>query len=145
MRKTDFTLGLILESKPGRNYSLYAAIAIIIVLAGSFAYYYNSASGEVSSLKESGQTICSSVDALVNPLTTLFTNETGTLQQQIQSNAAIIASLNSTRPSGYASIISTLTQETNQDKYMLTLVNNLQLATTSASNLSSPCIKFDGS
>lgn len=119
------------EPKTNRNYSLYAAIAIIVILAGSFAYYYTSASGEISSLKESGQTICSFDRTLVNPFETLVTNETGTLRKQIQSNAAIIASLNSTRPSGYVSVISTLTQETNQDKYMLTLVNNLNLASTS--------------
>jgi hypothetical protein len=117
--------------------SLTAAILIIIVLAFSLVYTYASETSEISSLKESGRQVCESISAFIDPLETLIDNETIILHQQIQNDSAMIASLNSSQPSGYASLISTLSQEMSQDKYMLTLVDNVDQVDTSIGP--SPC------
>jgi hypothetical protein len=119
---------------------LTAAILIIIVLAFSLVYTYASETSEISSLKESGRYICDSLGTDVNQTGNTINNMTVILQQQIQNDSSLIASLNASQPSGYASLISTLNQETNQDKSMLTLVGNLELVGTSLGP--NPCDAF---
>jgi hypothetical protein len=120
-------------------------ILVIAILAVSLAYYYVQTSNEISSLKSAGQILCRLEEGMYNPVVFLIANETNTLQQQMQSDNAIIASLNSTRPSGYAAMVATLGDEVKQDAYMLTLVNNLELASSSLSALGpSPCTVLTG-
>ena len=121
--------------------------AIAVILAGGLVAYYGYASNQISLLESAGQTVCNQLDGIYNPMSALIANGTSTLQQQIQSDNAIIQSLNSTQPSGYAEMIATLTAEASQDAHMLTLVNDLATATTSLSPLgplSHPCTVLTG-
>jgi hypothetical protein len=53
---------------------------------------------------------------------------------QIDNNTEMIASLNSTRPSGYVSMITNLTQEIHQEEYLLTVINSMNVAGSTTAN-----------
>jgi predicted PurR-regulated permease PerM len=99
---------------------------VVIILAASFAFYYASAASQVStlnarvsSLKESGQTLCQSLSTELPPLLTLMSNTTIALQDQIQNDNSMVAALNSTMPSGYASMIDTLNSQMTENQYII--------------------------
>jgi len=108
----------------------------------SFASCDSSATDEISSVKSAGQTICNNVQEINNPLEALFVNETTIIQLQINNNTEMIASLNSTRPSRYISILSNLTQEIHEEEYLLTVLNSLNIAGSTTANHQPPCGVF---
>jgi hypothetical protein len=62
------------------------------------------------------------------------------MQQQIQQDNSLIAALNSTRPSGYAGMITSLQDQIRQDLAIVTSMNDL---TAENSQLSGgPCTPF---
>jgi hypothetical protein len=129
-----------------RDKAIVASIVLIGVLAIGFVYYYYQVTNEISSLRSAGQMVCRMESEVYGPMTSLVTNESSTLKQQIQNDSAIITFLNMTRPSGYASMIATLNNEIGQDNDMLALVNNLDLASTSIqpSDLTNLCGTLTG-
>ena len=124
-----------------RHY-LLAAIGIMILVSGSLAYYYAQASSEVSTLQQAGRDMCLQAKGAETPFAMLMTNGTNILQQQIQTDNTMIASLNSSKPSGYASLIGNLTLEMGQDKLVLAELNNLTLAETTTNLGAPPCSHF---
>ena len=102
------------------------ALLTIAILAGALVYTYTTAAGQISSLKSDGKNLCTTVESVVNSLSAVDSNTTQTMQQQIQEDNSIIAALNSTKPSGYAGIISALQAQETQDSSIITLIiNNL--------------------
>ena len=118
------------------------AAVILVIIAVGFGYYYSAENSEISSLKKSGQTVCKTLDGLYDPLMTLISNETESLNGQIRSGNALIASLNSTRPPSYTSMIVNLKKDMIQDNQMLALISNLTLTMTSLGGLNNPCSAF---
>ena len=115
----------------------------IAILAGSVVYVYDSystATAQISSLKADGTNLCSTVASVVSSISSVFDNTTETMQQQIQQDNSMIAALNSTRPSGYAGMITTLQDQINQD---FAVINSMQVLTTSVTPLGgNPCASF---
>jgi hypothetical protein len=102
------------------------ALSIIaIVLAAAFAYYSVATESQISTLKESGHSFCLTVNAAVTGLIAVYTNITQTLQQQIQRDNSVIATLNSTRPAGYEGMIAVLHSEITHDQAVLSRVYSL--------------------
>ena len=120
---------------------LYAAGAIVIIaiLAGGLVYQYDSANAQISSLKSDGRNLCSSVSSVVDTITRVYDNTTQTMQQQIQEDNAMIVTLNSTRPSGYSSMISTLQSEISQDLAIVSSMNDFSSLTSTGGG---PCTPF---
>jgi hypothetical protein len=125
-----------------RDLPLLAALVIIILLGGSFAYYYASSSSEISLLTDSGQTLCKALVQFNNPLEDMIANGTAVMQQEIQNNTALIASLNSTKPLGYASMIGTLTHEVSQEKSLLALISELNIVSSVPADYRPACGVF---
>jgi len=120
----------------------YAGLVIltIAILAGSVVYVYTTENAQISSLKADGRNLCSTVSTVVNSVYNVYHNTTETMQQQIQQDNSLIAALNSTRPSGYAGMISSLQDQIRQDLAIVTSMNDM----TSVASLSGagPCAPF---
>jgi len=116
------------------------AIATIVILAGSFGYYYSSASAQISSLKSDGRLFCTTVSNALTTVLDVFSNTTLAMQQQIKEDNSMIATLNSTRPAGYANMTATLQGEIAQDTSILDAINSA----TSIDSVSGagPCAPF---
>ena len=124
----------------------YAGLAIltIVVLAGSLAYYYSTASAQISSLKSDGRSLCATVGSAFSSVIGVFTNTTLTMQQQIREDNSIIVSLNATRPAGYANMTATLQDQVRKDTGVINSINNLITVDSSLSGLSGgPCSPFN--
>ena len=78
-----------------------AMLAVIIVLAGGFAYSYVSMSNRIS-------TVCQQLNSVALNHESLLNNMTLTLQSQMSSDNSLIQTLNSTHSAGYTEIIATL-------------------------------------
>ena len=128
-----------------RRANVYAGLVIltIAILAGGVVYVYGSysaATAQVSSLKADGRNLCSLVSSEVSSMSSASNNITETMQQQVQQDNSIIAALNSTRPTGYASMITSLQDQQRQDLAIVSSMNDL---TAEISPLgSSPCAPF---
>jgi hypothetical protein len=113
----------------------------IAILAGALVYTYTTATGQISSLKTDGKNLCAAVESVVNSISGVYSDTTQTMQQQIQEDNSIIAALNSTKPSGYAGIISALQAQETQDFSIIASMNNLLSGPTELEP--SPCESFN--
>ena len=122
-----------------------AMLAVIVVLASGFAYYYVSSSSQTSSLKEAGRTVCSQAASIAALSVRLISNMSFTLQSQVQADNSLIQTLNSTRPAGYAGMIATLNGGVAQDSALVAYYGSLVstsnvIGVASASNV---CLEFN--
>ena len=136
---------------------------VVIVLAASFAYYYattasqvstlnsqvsslsSKASGldnQVASLRGSGLEVCQNLTAEVSQLSPILSGTMTTLQGQIVSDIAMITALNSTRPSGYEGMTSTLVDQINQDQAVVNSIINSSFEGQGITSGASPCAAF---
>jgi len=93
------------------TYQTIVMLAVIIILAGGFAYSsysYVSESNRLSTVCQQAASVAHSEEGLIN-------NMTFTLQSQIRSDDSLIQTLNSTRPVGYTDMIATLNSQIAQD------------------------------
>jgi hypothetical protein len=119
------------------------AILTIAILAGSLAYYYSSASAQISSLKSYVRTMCTTFASAASSILGVFTNTTTTMSRQIQEDNSMITALNSTRPSGYANMTATLQGEVTQDTYIIDSINSLITVQSSLGLAGGPCASFN--
>jgi len=118
------------KGKPIRIQTI-ALLAVIIVLAGGFAYSYVSMSNRIS-------TVCQQVTSISLNYESLLNNMTLTLQSQMNSDNSLIQTLNSTRPAGYTEMIATLKSQITQD---LSLIDYYAafVAQVAPSSMPRPC------
>jgi uncharacterized membrane protein len=119
----------------------YAGLVIltIAILAGSVVYVYTAESAQISSLKADGRDLCARVNTVVDSVVNVYQNTTQTMQQQVQQDNSMIAILNSTRPSGYAGMITTLQNQITQDLAIVASMNDFTSLTSSGSG---SCLPF---
>lgn len=99
---------------------------IVIVLAAGFAYCYYSSQNQIKTLRQDGHSYCLTVASESVALSSILLNITETMQKQVQTDSALIAALNSTRPAGYQGMVSTLNSQISQD---LGIVSRISPAT----------------
>ncbi len=117
----------------------YAGLVIltIAILAGSVVYVYTTENAQISSLKADDSNLCAAVTTVVNSVYSVYMNTTQTMQQQIQQDNSMIAALNSTRPSGYAGMITTLQNQISQDLSIVSAMNDF--TSVSSQLTANPC------
>jgi predicted lipoprotein len=114
--------------KPARiaaRTSVVALSVIVVLLGASFAYYYDTTQSQISTLRQSGRSYCEYVDNVSSNIQQAFSNITESLQQQVQSDKAIIVTLNSTQPAGYQGMVATLNNEIAQDLGIISGFNSI--------------------
>jgi hypothetical protein len=136
----------------------YAGLAVLtaVILAGALVYNYTAATGQISSLngqvvslesqtsslESEGSVVCSAVNSVVNSVSGVYSKTVEMMQQQIQEDNSIIMALNSTKPSGYAGLITALqaqqTQDSSIEGYMVNLTSG-----PAPSVGPSPCVPFE--
>lgn len=94
--------------------------AIIAVLSISLVAVYVTTSNQVSNLNQSIKDVCNSNELLASSWFAFANNATKILNGQIQSDKIMINSLNSTKPSGYQSMITTINNQISQDNSVIT-------------------------
>ena len=147
--------------RTGTGITTITLTVIVIVLAASFAYCYASTTSQVSTLNSQVSSLSSQVSNLNNGITPLrgqglevcqnltteatllspiLSSTVSTLQGQMQNDTSIITALNSTRPSGYEGMTSTLINQINQDQTVVnSIINFEELGISSGA---SPCEAF---
>lgn len=127
-------------------------LVIMILLLGGFAFYaaattieVSSLNGRVSSLQNAGFNLCQSIHSQVPPIAALVMNVSQTLRMQIQSDESLIATLNSTKPAGYAGMIAELSGNVAQDSELLASIDSLFPLTTGPGPIPSTdyCAQFN--
>jgi len=109
-----------------------AMLAVIVVLAGGFAYSYVSMSNRIS-------TVCQQVTSIVLNDESVLNNVTLTLQSQMSSDNSLIQTLNSTRPAGYTEMIATLKGQITQDLSLITYYDSLTAVIVATNSATNPC------
>lgn len=115
--------------------SLVVAFSFItVILAGGFIYEYAVSSSQISdlnsqadSLKQSGREVWQTLQNASSRVATLGTfleNVTSELQDQIRSDRSMIASLNSTKPAGYSSMITLPNSQIAYDLYAISQIQS---------------------
>ena len=131
--------------------STIALIAVVVILAGSFAYYYSATanqstalSDKATSLNEAGTTLCRAINATRPTYAKTIFNVTSTLQEQIQNDKSIIAMLNSTRPFGYSNMAAELNSQIAQNQYIIDAIRGPQETGTifGIASATNPCTAF---
>ena len=117
--------------------STIALLAVVVILAGSFAYYYSATtnqntalSDKATTLNEAGVTVCQAVNAIRRAIIHTIVNVTSTLRAQIQNDRSLIAILDSTKPSGYLNMTAMLYSQIAQDQSMIDLIQGPQQVTS---------------
>jgi len=120
--------------RPAVGAPMVALSVIAVVLAAGLAASYAITSSEISSLnsqvstlnnqiaslKQTGRAVCQEVQNLSQgqpDYRGFLVNMSGTLLRQIQSDRSIISTLNSTKPSGYSSIMTSLNDQIIYDQF----------------------------
>jgi len=107
----------------GRSVAVLCVTALI--LAAALEYSIVTLEDQISGLKQSGRSACQFAKSEFSMAVDTITNVTQTLQQQIQSDRSIIATLNTTQPAGHQGIIATLNNDIMHDqKIELGIANN---------------------
>jgi hypothetical protein len=104
--------------------ALSAGVIILAILGGLLGYNYSVSEGQVSTLKDSGQTYCLAVNSVVGRVVATFGNVTDSLQSQIQADQSMIASINASEPTGYEGIITTLNGQITQDSAIIAEIDS---------------------
>ena len=131
--------------------STIALLAVVVILAGSFAYYYSATanqstvlSAKANSLNAAGMTLCRAINATIPTYAKTYFNVTLTLREQIQSDKSTIAMLNSTRPSGYTNITAELNSQITHDQYIIDAIRGPDTTGTifGIASATNPCSAF---
>jgi len=97
-------------------------------MVAGLAYYYASTQNQINILRHDGRSFCLTVATEAASWSASVDNITETMQQNVQNNLRLIATLNSTRPAGYQGMVSVLNSENNQD---LAIVSRISPSTAS--------------
>jgi len=128
---------------------------VVVILVAGFAYDFATTTSQISnlnsqvstlnsqvaSLEQSGESLCVQLPSLK----TLLSNVTSTLQSQVQSDRSIIATLNSTKPSGYSGMMATLNSQISNDLRTFDQIFSVIGAPSisgSSGNGTNPCATF---
>lgn len=124
----------------------FAAILVIVLLLGSIVSYesftlygqrseianlnsnISSLDENITSLKVAGQTVCNSTSEAFIFFINLLANQTTVLQANIQTDQSLVATLQSTKPSGYEEMIATLNGQIGQDNATINYIQAVLIA-----------------
>jgi len=87
---------------------LLVIVAVVVLIAGGFGYFYVSTQSQITSLSSENQTLCSQLYSLAGVTQRFYDNLTVILRGWNQNDNSLIQALNQSKPAGFVEMINLL-------------------------------------
>ena len=98
---------------------LLVLVAVVVLIAGGFGYFYVSTQSQITSLSSENQTLCSQLHSLAGVTQRFYDNLTAILRGSTQNDNSLIQALNQSKPAGFVGMINLLRAEVEGSSLLL--------------------------